>query len=332
MTSKAIRIELTKQQAQTQILPNWLALVSLFLGIVGISFAAIFIKLSESELSPYATIFNRLWISTAILGLVNGIQGIRRRYSPDKVEKNSPKKSENFRKYIWLFVGYGTFFAASQLFWAWSITQTSVAISTVLHNLTPLFTCLLAWLLFGKHFDNKFILGMVIALSGVVVIEFEDLQLAIGKVQGDLAAVVSAILVAGYLLIVERLRTKFSANKILMWGSAIATLATIPILWLTQERIFPYSWKGWLFVIGLALVCQIIGQGLIVYSQNMLSSGFIAIAFLLDPVLTSLQAWLIFSERLSVSCWIAFAVVLLGIYFAQLSKSAVKEESCRGNS
>ncbi|MFB2881636.1 DMT family transporter [Floridanema aerugineum] len=330
MTSKAIRLELTKQQAITQILPNWLALVSLFIGIVGISFAAIFIKLSESELSPYATIFNRLWISTASLGLVNGIQGIRRRYAPDQVEE-SPKNSGDFTKYIWLFVGYGTFFAASQIFWAWSITQTSVAVSTVLHNLTPLFTCLLAWLLFGKHFDNKFIFGMVIALSGVVVIEFEDLQLATGKVQGDLAAVVSAILVAGYLLIVERLRTKFSANKILMWGSAIATLATIPILWLTQERIFPYSWKGWLFVIGLALVCQIIGQGLIVYSQNMLSSGFIAIAFLLDPVITSLQAWVIFSERLSVSCWIAFAVVLLGIYFAQLSKSAVKEES-RGNS
>lgn len=326
MVSKAIRLELTKQQTETQILPNWLALVSLFIGILGISFAAIFIKLSESELSPYATIFNRLWISTASLGLVNGIQVIRRRYSPDR-EEDSPKNSENFTKYIWLFVGYGIFFAAAQLFWAWSITQTSVAISTVLHNLTPLFTCLLAWLLFGKHFDNKFIFGMAIALSGVVVIELEDLQVATGKVQGDLAAVISAILVAGYLLIVERLRTKFSANNILIGGSAIATLVTIPIVWLTHERIFPYSWKGWLFVIGLALVCQIIGQGLIVYSQNMLSSGFIAIAFLLDPVITSLQAWLIFSERLSVSSWMAFAVVLLGIYIAQLSNSAVKEES-----
>ena len=328
MTSKAIRLELTRQQAETtQILPNWLPLVSLFIGIIGISFAAIFIKLSESELSPYATIFNRLWISTAGLGLVNGIQAIRQRYSPDQKEEQPIKNTENFTKYIWLFVGYGICFAAAQLFWAWSITQTSVAISTVLHNLTPLFTCLLAWLLFGQHFDNKFIFGMVIALSGVLVIELEDLQVATGKVQGDLAAVVSAILVAIYLLIVERLRTKFSANKILLWGSAIATLATMPILWLTNERIFPYSGKGWLFVIGLALVCQIIGQGLIVYSQNMLSSGFIAIAFLLDPVITSLQAWLIFSERLSVSSWLAFVVVLVGIYFAQLSKSAVKEES-----
>ncbi|MFB2839221.1 DMT family transporter [Floridanema evergladense] len=327
MTSKAIKLELTRQQAETNESPNWLALVSLFVGIIGISFAAIFIKLSESELNPYATIFNRLWISTVSLGLINGIQGIHRRYATDPQEEPAPKNSDNFTKYIWLFVGYGTFFAASQIFWAWSITQTSVAISTVLHNLTPLFTCLLAWLLFGQHFDNKFIFGMLIALSGVFAIELEDLQFATGKVQGDLAAVVSAVLVAGYLLIVERLRTKFSANKILLWGSAIATLATIPILCLTQERIFPYSWKGWLFVIGLALVCQIIGQGLIVYSQNMLSSGFVAIAFLLDPVLTSLQAWLIFSERLSVSSWLAFAVVLLGIYFAQLSKSAAKEKN-----
>ncbi|NMG06652.1 hypothetical protein DP117_07130 [Brasilonema sp. UFV-L1] len=75
---------------------------------------------------------------------------------------------------------------------------------------------------------------------------------------------------------------------------------------------------------GLALICQVLGQGLIVHSLSRLSSGFVATAFLLDPVLSSIEAWAIFSEQLSLSNWLAFITVLMGIYLAVSSQSIVK--------
>ncbi|HAG81792.1 MAG TPA: EamA family transporter [Cyanobacteria bacterium UBA12227] len=301
-------------------LPVTIAIISLSIGLFAISFAAIFIKLSENEISPNATIFNRLWIATIVFGLLNGINGIRQRYSCNQSAQKLPYTNHNWL----LLIGFGAFFAASQLSWAWSLTQTNVGTSTLLHNLIPLFTSLGAWLLFGQHFDRKFVIGMVIAVGGVTAIGLQDLQMATDKIQGDLDAVLSALFAALYVLIVEQLRTEFTATTILFWGSAIATLVIFPWLIFTDDKLFPSSGGGWLFVIFLALICQVLGQGLIAYSLNKLSSGFVALTFLLDPVLTSLEAWAIFSERLNLSCWGTFAVVLLGIYLAISSQSAVK--------
>lgn len=157
------------------------AIASLSIGLIAISFAANFIKLSEYELSPNSTIFNRLWIASVVLGLWKGLMTIRDQRSQYKFRQPKSYTPQD----LGLLLGFGAFFALSQLLWAWSLTETSVAISTVLHNLTPVFTSLGAWLLFGRHYDRKFGVGMVIAIAGVIAIGLEDLQIASGKNIGD---------------------------------------------------------------------------------------------------------------------------------------------------
>ncbi len=170
---------------------------------------------------------------------------------------------------------------------------------------------------------------MVITIVGRVFIGIEDIQIANGttnKTLGDLAALLSAVFYAGYLLIIEQLRSKLSATKILMWSSLTGAILILPILIVTGEKIFPYSWNGWLAVICLAGICHVLGQGLVTYSLDKLSAGFVAIFLLIDPVLTAIEAWIIFSERLSLWDWIAFVLVLLGIYLALSSKSSIQQE------
>jgi len=82
-----------------------------------------------------------------------------------------------------------------------------------------------------------------------------------------------------------------------------------------------------LIIITLALICQIFGQGLLVYSLNQLSAEFVAIVLLLEPVLAAVAAWIIFAEKLSVLNCIAFSVILVGIGLASLSQSVLKTVS-----
>ena len=51
-----------------------LAFLSLLLGVFILSFAAIFTRLAENELSPSATIFNRYYIATVVLFIWQAIQ------------------------------------------------------------------------------------------------------------------------------------------------------------------------------------------------------------------------------------------------------------------
>ncbi|MEH1857904.1 MAG: EamA family transporter [Nostoc sp.] len=296
-----------------------IAIALLFLGVGAISFGSIFMKLSEIELSPSATVFNRFWLASMVFLLWHGYKAIRQRFSGDKPIEQQPYTSQD----LLLLLGAGILWAATLVLLAWSLTQTSVAISSVLHNLAPIFTSLGVWLLFRQGFENQFLIGMIIALGGAIAIEFEELQIATDEVQGSLAAIVSAVFLSAYLLIVEKLRTKFSPATIQLWICAIAALAIFPVLLFTQDQLFPSTVSGWLWVIFLALICQVLGHGLLTYSLAKFSSVVVSLVHLLEPVFSGIFALVIFSETLTFSNWVGFAVVLMGLYLAVSSQEAV---------
>jgi drug/metabolite transporter (DMT)-like permease len=297
------------------------AIISLSAALLAVSLAAIFIRLSEREIGPNATVFNRLWIATVVFAVWNGADAARRRMSGAEPELRS---NYTLRDLI-LLIAVGVVSSASLGFWAWSLTQTNVANSTVLRNLTPLFTTLGGWLLLGRRFDNRFLVGMAIALVGAIAIGIDDFQASGEHLAGDIAALLSAMFYAGNLLIAEHLRTKFPATTILMWRCFIGSILILPLVLLAGDRVFPYSWQGWLAVIALAVVCQAFGQGLLIHSLGRLSSGFVALFLLLEPAITAILAWILFSERLSLLNWLAFSVVLVGIYLAKSSGYADKK-------
>ncbi len=299
---------------------NFWAIVSLSAALLAVSCAAIFIRFSEREIGSNATVFNRLWIATVVFAVWNGVAAVRRQMSGAEVEVRSGYTLGD----VMLLIAVGIVSSASLGFWAWSLTQTNVANSTVLRNLTPLFTTLGGWLLLGRRFDNRFLWGMTLALAGALAIGIDDLQTAEDNLAGDIAALLSAMFYAGNLLIAEHLRTKFPATTILMWRCLIGSILILPLVLLAGDRVFPYSPQGWLAVIALAVICQAFGQGLLIHSLGRLSSGFVALFLLLEPVITAILAWILFSENLSLFNWLAFGIVLAGIYLAKSSGNADK--------
>ena len=297
-----------------------LALASLFVGVIAISTGSIFIRLSSVELSPSAIVFNRFWLASVTFGLWEGYKAIRQHKDKD----DKPVEQQPYTLVdVWRLVSAGILFAATLVCIAWSLTQTSVAISSVLHNLAPIFTSIGAWLLFRQGMKPQFLIGMAIALGGALAIEIEDLQMDISKVSGGLAAILSAVLVGAYWLCVEKLRTKFTATTIQLWVCAIAALVIFPWLVFTQVKLFPMSVNGWILVISLALICQVLGQGLFTYSLAKFDSVVVSLVHLLEPVFSGIFALAIFGERLSFWNWVSFAVVLIGLYLAIESRSAV---------
>ena len=312
--------ELKLSHIQSDRTPGVIGLTTLFLAILALSFAAIFIRLSERELGPVATIFNRFWVATLILGLGNVFKTLRERHSHD----SSLAKQDYTTSDLVLLLVMSCFFSGTLMTWAWSLTQTSVANSNLLHNITPLFTTLMGWLFLRQCFEGKFIIGMGLAISGSIFIGLGDLQVASDNFTGDSLAILSAVFSAANLLTVEKLRSKFSATTILLWCSFFGALLTFPIVLLTEDVLFPYSSAGWMAIIANALVCQVFGQSLQAYNLKRFSSGFVAIFLLLDPVITAILAWIIFSEQLSPLNGLGFSVVLIGLYLAKGSLGAAK--------
>ena len=305
--------------AQNKLVTDIFSWVVLAIAITSLAFSPIFTKLSEVELSPTATIFNRLWIATIIM---SGWQLVK---IPSELEQISDSESTiSLYKQRGLLILASLSATTSAVFWAISFTQTSVASSTVLRSLTPLFISLGAWLILKQRFDRQFMIGLVLAITGGTAIGWDDLQLGSDHLLGDGIALLSAALHGVNLLTIGYLRDRgCTTDKVLLWRCASGALMVLPLIYLTDTQFFPISVLGWLAVIALAVVCQTFGQGLLVYSLKQFSSSFVGIFALLKPLITALLAWIIFAEGISIASGIALILILGGIYLAKSSNSSI---------
>lgn len=300
-------------------------LILLLIALIALSCTAIFIKISVAEISANATVFNRLWLATLVFGIWN-ISSQFRQHQAAKNQQNPPPSSikSTSLKTIGLFVAVALVHVIGRFLWTWSLTQTSAANSTVLANLTPIFTTIGGWLFLQQYFDRRFAIGLALAILGATTLGVEDWQISFQSLIGDGAALLSALFYTASFLLVEQLRNKFSSQEILIWRCLIGTIVMIPIVLLVEDQIFPISWVGWAAVIGLAIICEGLGHGLVVYSLKRFSSSFVTLFLLLEPVIVAILAWILFAEQLSLLSWFAFALILAGIYFAKTGKGAEK--------
>ncbi len=142
-----------------------LAFTTLFIAVVSLSMAGILIRFSEAEISPISTAFNRLWIATLVFGIWNGVNSTGNRIVKNSTDEDNTPYTV---KIVGLLLACATVASVALVLWNWSLTQTNIANATVLRNSNALFTPLLGWLLFGQRYDKKFLMGMILAIAGII--------------------------------------------------------------------------------------------------------------------------------------------------------------------
>ncbi len=305
-------------QSRTQS-SQWRTSITLCIALLSVSFAPIFIRLSETELGANGTILNRFLIFATVFG--TGRLITQWRTTPYENTVEIPLSWQQWG----LLISVGIISSTSLGLWALSLEYTSVAKCMLLSNLTPIFTSLGAWLCFGKRFDKRFLIGMAIALSGAIFLGLADVKSTNGFIAGDLYALLSAVFLGIYFLMVEQLRQRFSATTILLWRCAIGSTLLLPIVWWTEGQLFPTTRVAILSVLGLGLISEGLGQRLIAVCMAQLSSSFVSLFLLLEPIISAILAWFIFLEHLKISTAFCFIVVLSGLALAQSSQSSQSE-------
>lgn len=293
------------------------SLAVLTLAVIALAFSPILTKFGEIELTPTSTIFNRLWIASIML---SGWQLLKNPSELNSILEVEVKCDRQEQSLLLLASLSAT---ASAVLWAMSLVHTSIASSTVIRSLTPLFISTGAWLILGQRFDRQFTVGMTLAIVGGMIIGWDDFQLGADRSIGDGIALLSAALHGINLLIIGYLRERgCSTERVLWWRCGGGALLIFPAAYLTNTELLPNSVQSWLAVIALAVVCQTLGQGLLIHSLRQFSSSFVGIFTLLKPLITSLLAWGIFAENIGLTSGMAVILIMTGIYLAKTSDSA----------
>lgn len=280
------------------------ALAVLTLGIVGIAWAPIFFRLSEA--GPVATAFWRVTLAVPVLYAWWRSEG----------EGTRARRPSNSREMLGL-IAAGAFFAGDLAFWHWSLTWTTVANATLFANAAPIFVTLAGWLLFGQSFKPLFLGGLVVAIAGAGILMGDSVRLGPDHLVGDLLGVVTAIFLAGYLLVIERLRVRFTTATIMLWSACSGMIPLLLLALATGERMVPFGWQGWAVLAGLAIISHAGGQSLIAQAMSRLPAAFTAVTLLLQPVLAAIFAWAVLDEPVSAQQVVGGMVILFGIVLAR---------------
>lgn len=277
-------------------------MLALFAGATAIATAPLFVKVSET--GPVATAFWRVALALPFLWTWSLAVQRGGHYASFTAERR-------------LIIAAGLFFAGDLAVWHWSIVLTSVANSTLLANLAPIFVTLAVWVLVRRSPTAAFLAGLAIALTGVALLIGADFRLGARELAGDALGVITAMFYAAYQLTVTRLRASVATASLMAWSGLVTAVALLPVALLSGEQILPATMTGWVKLIGLALIAQAAGQSLIAYAMAHLPATVSSVGLLLQPVLAALFAWALLGEALG---WLQFAggvAVLVGIRIAQ---------------
>ena len=277
------------------------ALAALALGACSIAFAPIFVRLSET--GPTASAFWRTALAVPFLWAWAAA-----------TPRTDGERSNRLAAPMLLA---GLFFAGDLAVWHFSILFTSVANSTLLANLAPIFVTVGGWLLFRQRVTGTFLAGMAIAMAGAFVLVGPSFGLGGRQLLGDVLGVVTAMFYGAYMLAVKHLREARSTAHIMAVSTTVCAIALAPLVLASGETILPATGAGWLTLLGLALVCQTLGQSLIAYAMAHLPASFSSVSLLLQPAMATLYAWAILGERAGLAQLAGGTVILFGIWLAR---------------
>jgi drug/metabolite transporter (DMT)-like permease len=289
------------------------AFVCLLAGGCAIAFAPIFVRLADT--GPVASAFWRCALAVPVLWALAVIP-VKTGSQPVLRERLGWVPASAGTTGIMFLAGL--FFAADLGVWHFSILYTSVANSTVLANLAPIFVTLAGWLLWRRGVTRVFLLGMAVAIAGMFVLVGPNFATGGKPLVGDALGALTAVFYAGYFLAIKVARDAgASTARLMAWSTTITSLVLLPIALAAPQPFLPAGAGGWLVLLGLAMVSQVLGQGLIAYAFAHLPAALSSVSLLIQPVMAALFAWVLFHEAIGASQWIGGAMVLAGIYLAR---------------
>jgi drug/metabolite transporter (DMT)-like permease len=291
---------------------SWFHFFILFLGILCISWSAIFVKLAD--ISGLGSAFYRMFIG--FLGVLP-IWLLRPKTGADKAS-------------VRIALLCGVIFAFDIAVWNISILLTKAAISTLIANLAPVWVGIGAILFLKEKPGRIFWIGTAIALFGVAIIVGIDKIYNSRLNAGHFLAMLASLFYAFYLLIMRKGRL----NMDTVTFTTISMLASSAVLFLlalvTGTPLSGFSTQSWGALIGIGLISQLGGWLAINYAMAYIPATIASVSLLGQSVFTALIAIPVLGEKLTRMELLGAAVVLSGIFLVNKKmfkrKVAVKQE------
>jgi drug/metabolite transporter (DMT)-like permease len=292
--------------------PQPLPYVIMTIGIIAVSFAAIFIRIADDAPAIVIAAY-RLILATVVM-------------TPFSLRRAVAERVHYSRRTILLNILSGAALALHFVCWIASLKYTSVARSVLLVATNPFFVAIMGRIVLKEKIKTAAMVGMVLALAGIFLMSalnggVTEGGITDGRFTGDILALAGAFFAAVYMLFGRHIRQTVSttAYAYMTYGVAAAVLVVVMIL--TGASWTGYASQTYLMFLLLALVPQIIGHTSFNYALKFLPAVSVSIVILGEPVGAAFLAWIFLGEGVSLGTFIGGAIILSGVFLTVYSQN-----------
>lgn len=276
------------------------SIILLFIGVFSLSTSAIFVKLANSP--PAITAFYRLFFSLLML--------LPFLFLKEKNRKTLLTLSK--RQWIFGFLS-GLFLSVHYILWFESLNYTSVASSTVIVTLQPLFSIMWGNVFLNERLGKINIIGCLISIIGCVIIGWGDFQMNSSALFGDLLALLAATIISVYFLIGQTMRKNIPVIPYSALGYMSGVIFLTFYALMKGNSFTHYSISTWKCLFGLALISTICGQFVFNLLLKWISATTISMSILGEPIGTCILAYFILKEGITFQQGLGIIVILSGL-------------------
>jgi drug/metabolite transporter (DMT)-like permease len=274
-----------------------IALPAVFVGVLAVGAAAIFIRLAEAPALGIA-----FWRCTLGVIALSPLAAFKRETLP---------KGRDLRVGAVAGVALGAHFGT----WIASLEYTSVAASVVLVSTTPVFVAVAAYLLLDERTSVLSFAGIALAIAGTAVIAGGGSGTGNAALLGNVLALVGAVAMAVYVLIGRSLRTGgVGTLSYSILGYSTAALALLPVALLSGAQLWGYSATTWFWLFVITLGPQLMGHTVLNWALEFVPASIVSGAVLAEPVIAAVLAWFVLSETPGLVTLLGGLVILTGLY------------------
>jgi drug/metabolite transporter (DMT)-like permease len=286
-------------------------LALLALGVVAVSFSAVFVRLADAP--ALAVAFYRCLFACVVLV---PIALVRHR----EVLRDLPRDRR------WLLLASGVALAAHFATWISSLSFTSVAAAAVLVQTMPIWVALLGPLV-GERTPRAAWLGIGVALVGTVVIGSGGLDGGGSRpILGDVLATLGAIFAAVYVLLGRRVRRTLPVVPYSAVVYAVAAIGLGVAMAASGTPFTGFSTQTWLLFAAITAGPQFLGHTLFNYLLGHVRASVVSVALLGEPVGATVLAMIFLDEVPTALTMVGAAIILVGVFLAIRAEAAEGRE------
>lgn len=284
-----------------------LAYPALFVAILAVSFASIFVRWSDSD--PLVIAGYRMLFASLIL-------------APFAYwERRTSEPLE--RRTVLMVVLTGAVLAVHFFAFISSLRYTTVASSTLLVNFHPLIVGA-ASVLILKESSKRTMVGVAIGFVGVAVIAISGL--GSGQALGNSMALLGGVMAAIYILAGRVLRRSLGIFTYAFMVYISASFVLLSAAVINGVPLWPYPMEEILIFLALAVVCTIFGHTVYNWSLRYLSAPVISTSLLGEPILASVLALFLLGEVPGIVVVLAAPLVIIGVLLTAMDRPLKKKE------